>query len=98
MIVRDLILVNEIANLLGVSEDTLVAALTSKKAWVQGETLVMHYRMPEVMSFNFILLTLGLLYYHLLLNPFFYLVKHISCQLGTFSFILLGRPSKLAIA
>ena len=41
-------LVVTISGLLGVSEETLMNALTSKKARVQGEILVMHYRLPEV--------------------------------------------------
>ncbi|MPC21470.1 Unconventional myosin-IXa [Portunus trituberculatus] len=40
-------LVVTISGLLGVSEETLMNALTSKKARVQGEILVMHYRLPE---------------------------------------------------
>ena len=43
-------LVVTISGLLGVSEETLMNALTSKKARVQGEILVMHYRLPEVRS------------------------------------------------
>lgn len=43
-------LVVTISGLLGVSEETLMNALTSKKARVQGETLVMHYRLPEAIA------------------------------------------------
>ena len=48
--VRNPELVSTISSLLGVSQDTLVNALTSKKARVQGETLVMHYRLPEAVA------------------------------------------------
>ena len=48
--VRNWDLACKTANLLGVSEDTLVNALTSKKAKVQGETLVINYRYPEALA------------------------------------------------
>lgn len=48
MLVRNPELVKIISELLGVATETLMNALTSKKARVQGETLVMHYRLPEV--------------------------------------------------
>lgn len=50
VIVRNSELVNTISTLLGVSQDTLLNALTSKKARVQGETLVMHYRIHEALA------------------------------------------------
>lgn len=50
VLVRNPELVSTISSLLGVSEDTLMNALTSKKARVQGEVLVMHYRLAEAMA------------------------------------------------
>ncbi|XP_069162401.1 unconventional myosin-IXb isoform X4 [Procambarus clarkii] len=50
VLVRNPEQVSVISTLLGVSEDTLTNALTSKKARVQGETLVMHYRHPEAVA------------------------------------------------
>ncbi|XP_066950423.1 unconventional myosin-IXb-like isoform X1 [Macrobrachium rosenbergii] len=50
VLVRNPEQVNLISSLLGVSEDTLMNALTSKKARVSGETLVMHYRLPEAIA------------------------------------------------
>ncbi|XP_042236083.1 unconventional myosin-IXb-like isoform X2 [Homarus americanus] len=50
VLVRNPEQVGVISALLGVSEDTLMNALTSKKARVQGEILVMHYRLPEAVA------------------------------------------------
>ncbi|KAK7086061.1 Unconventional myosin-IXb [Halocaridina rubra] len=50
VLVRNPEQVSLISHLLGVSEDTLMNALTSKKARVSGETLVMHYRLPEAIA------------------------------------------------
>ncbi|KAK8748447.1 hypothetical protein OTU49_016152 [Cherax quadricarinatus] len=50
VLVRNPEQVSVISTLLGVSEDTLTNALTSKKARVQGEILVMHYRLPEAVA------------------------------------------------
>ncbi|XP_071524555.1 unconventional myosin-IXb-like isoform X2 [Panulirus ornatus] len=50
VLVRNPEQVSIISGLLGVSEDTLMNALTSKKARVQGEILVMHYRLPEAVA------------------------------------------------
>ncbi|XP_050731320.1 unconventional myosin-IXa-like isoform X3 [Eriocheir sinensis] len=48
--VRNPELVENISSLLGVSEATLMNALTSKKTRVQGEILVMYYRLPEAVA------------------------------------------------
>ncbi|RXG68939.1 Unconventional myosin-IXa [Armadillidium vulgare] len=50
VVVRNWELACTIAGLLGVSEDTLVNAITSKKAKVQGEILVINYRLPEAIA------------------------------------------------
>lgn len=48
VIVKNCDLASIIATLLGVSENTLVNALTSKRANVHGEVLVINYRLQEV--------------------------------------------------
>ncbi|KAB7495362.1 Unconventional myosin-IXa [Armadillidium nasatum] len=50
VVVRNWELACTIAGLLGVSEETLVNAITSKKAKVQGEILVINYRLPEAIA------------------------------------------------
>jgi len=48
VLVRNPEIVRIISGLLRVTEETLLAALTSKRARVSGEMLVINYRMPEV--------------------------------------------------
>jgi hypothetical protein len=48
VLVRNPEIVRLISGLLRVTEETLLAALTSKRARVSGEMLVINYRMPEV--------------------------------------------------
>lgn len=40
-----------ISQLLRVKQETLLAALTAKRAKASGETLVINYKLPEVISF-----------------------------------------------
>lgn len=48
VLIQNPAVVRQISHLLRVTEDTLLAALTSKRARVSGEMLVINYRMPEV--------------------------------------------------
>jgi len=48
VLVKNPEVVRQISSLLRVTEETLTAALTSKRARVSGEMLVINYRMPEV--------------------------------------------------
>ncbi|KAK4304536.1 hypothetical protein Pmani_023513 [Petrolisthes manimaculis] len=50
VLVKNPEIVKLISELLGVATETLMNALTSKKARVQEETLVMHYRLPEAVA------------------------------------------------
>jgi myosin-9 len=47
-----------ISELLRVKQETLLAALTAKRARASGETLVINYRLPEV-NYKYLLLCLG---------------------------------------
>lgn len=46
--VRNIEVVSIISQLLRVKQETLLAALTAKRARASGETLVINYRLPEV--------------------------------------------------
>ena len=48
VLVKNEDLVEEIAALLRVQKDTLINALTTKRAKVQGEMLIMNYKCQEV--------------------------------------------------
>lgn len=50
VLIQNPTVVRQISHLLRVTEDTLLAALTSKRARVSGEMLVINYRMPEVIN------------------------------------------------
>ena len=50
VLIQNPAVVRQISHLLRVTEDTLLAALTSKRARVSGEMLVINYRMPEVIN------------------------------------------------
>lgn len=48
--VRNLEVVNIISELLKVKQDTLLAAMTSKRVKASGETLIMQYKLPEAIA------------------------------------------------
>jgi len=54
VLVKNTEVVRCISKLLRVTEETLLAALTSKRARVSGEMLVINYRMSEVRSLTFL--------------------------------------------
>lgn len=45
-----------ISQLLRVKQETLLAALTAKRAKASGETLIINYKLPEVISYYFFLI------------------------------------------
>lgn len=49
-----------ISELLRVKQETLMAALTAKRARASGETLVINYKFPEVIDFDLYLASLRL--------------------------------------